>query len=103
MISCPPSTDGLHLYPYDFTKYINCQQGHMSIIECAPQNVFSISRRRCLPEIQVNIADRVRNAWELRHNVDTTDCKFVVIKIVTFFKIHFQFDFSQECSTQLHE
>ncbi|XP_036221756.2 uncharacterized protein teq isoform X3 [Bactrocera oleae] len=73
MISCPPSTDGLHLYPYDFTKYINCQQGHMSIIECAPQNVFSISRRRCLPEIQVNIADRVRNAWELRHNVDTTD------------------------------
>nr|XP_036221758.1 uncharacterized protein LOC106616975 isoform X4 [Bactrocera oleae] len=75
MISCPPSTDGLHLYPYDFTKYINCQQGHMSIIECAPQNVFSISRRGCLPEIQVNIADRVRNAWELRHNVDTTDSR----------------------------
>ncbi|XP_049313218.1 uncharacterized protein LOC105232808 isoform X5 [Bactrocera dorsalis] len=73
IVSCPPSTDGLHLYPYDFTKYISCQQEHMNIVACAPKYVFSISRRECLPETQVNIADRVRNAWELRHNVESTD------------------------------
>uniref|UniRef100_A0A034V349 Transmembrane protease serine 11G n=1 Tax=Bactrocera dorsalis TaxID=27457 RepID=A0A034V349_BACDO len=73
IVSCPPSTDGLHLYPYDFTKYISCQQEHMNIVACGPKYVFSISRRECLPETQVNIADRVRNAWELRHNVESTD------------------------------
>ncbi|XP_049313216.1 uncharacterized protein LOC105232808 isoform X3 [Bactrocera dorsalis] len=75
IVSCPPSTDGLHLYPYDFTKYISCQQEHMNIVACAPKYVFSISRRECLPETQVNIADRVRNAWELRHNVESTDSR----------------------------
>ncbi|XP_039962936.1 uncharacterized protein LOC120776390 isoform X3 [Bactrocera tryoni] len=75
IVSCPPSTDGLHLYPYDFTKYISCQQEHMSIVACAPKYVFSISRRGCLPETQVNIADRVRNAWELRHNVESTETR----------------------------
>uniref|UniRef100_A0A034V477 Transmembrane protease serine 11G n=1 Tax=Bactrocera dorsalis TaxID=27457 RepID=A0A034V477_BACDO len=75
IVSCPPSTDGLHLYPYDFTKYISCQQEHMNIVACGPKYVFSISRRECLPETQVNIADRVRNAWELRHNVESTDSR----------------------------
>ncbi|XP_054086294.1 uncharacterized protein LOC105212916 isoform X2 [Zeugodacus cucurbitae] len=75
IVSCPPSTDGRHLYPYDFTKYVSCRQGHMSIIACAAQNVYSFSERRCLPEHQVNIGDRVRSAWELQYNVEHTVSK----------------------------
>ncbi|XP_053957248.1 uncharacterized protein LOC128862566 isoform X3 [Anastrepha ludens] len=68
IVSCPPSTEGIHLFPYDSTKYINCRQGHMWIGTCASNTVFSIAAKTCRPESEVNNNDRTRKAMEVNYN-----------------------------------
>ncbi|XP_036336610.1 uncharacterized protein LOC118746806 isoform X1 [Rhagoletis pomonella] len=75
MVSCPPSTDGNHLYPYDSTKFITCRQGRMSIDKCGSHKVFSISAQTCRPESEVTIGDRVRNAVAANSNAEIRDSR----------------------------
>ncbi|XP_067647442.1 uncharacterized protein teq isoform X2 [Eurosta solidaginis] len=75
MINCPPSTDGIHLYPYGPTKYINCQRGQMTVIACPPNTQFCLSTKTCRPEYEVVTGDRVRNAVELNSNADNRDSR----------------------------
>ncbi|XP_020714979.1 uncharacterized protein LOC101463243 isoform X5 [Ceratitis capitata] len=75
IVSCPPSTDGLHLYPYDFMKHISCRQGHMWIITCPANTVFSITGKSCRPESLVSVGDRVRSAWELQYSSEYSESR----------------------------
>ncbi|KAH8288065.1 hypothetical protein KR018_011505, partial [Drosophila ironensis] len=62
--TCPGNIEGLHLYPYDAGKYIECfAGGRMSIISCGPQKGFSLSQKICLPRRQIGQGDRVK-FWE---------------------------------------
>ncbi|XP_054735458.1 uncharacterized protein LOC129242688 isoform X3 [Anastrepha obliqua] len=72
IVSCPPSTEGIHLFPYDSTKYINCRQGHMWIGTCASNTVFSIATKACRPESEVNNNDRTRKAMEVNYNRESS-------------------------------
>ncbi|XP_017479803.1 PREDICTED: uncharacterized protein LOC108369239 isoform X8 [Rhagoletis zephyria] len=82
MVSCPPNTDGNHLYPYDSTKFITCRQGRMSIDKCGSPKVFSISAQTCRPESEVNIGDRVRNAVAANPNVEIRDSRNLALNYV---------------------
>ncbi|KAH8380510.1 hypothetical protein KR009_011156, partial [Drosophila setifemur] len=71
LTACPGSIDGLHLYPYDAGKYIQCSAGgRMSILSCGPQMAYSFTQRSCLPRRQISRGDRVK-FWE-EIQVETT-------------------------------
>ncbi|XP_017071834.1 uncharacterized protein LOC108108319 isoform X3 [Drosophila eugracilis] len=62
--ACPFGVNGIHLYPYDAEKYVQCSSGgRMSIISCGPHKAFSVSQRSCLSRQVVQITDRVK-FWE---------------------------------------
>uniref|UniRef100_A0A1A9W7L9 limulus clotting factor C n=1 Tax=Glossina brevipalpis TaxID=37001 RepID=A0A1A9W7L9_9MUSC len=60
LISCPPDTEGSHLYPFDFKKYIKCLQTHMIIQYCPNSQVYSSTRQRCVPAKEVKNLERFR-------------------------------------------
>ncbi|XP_033240431.1 uncharacterized protein teq isoform X4 [Drosophila pseudoobscura] len=73
LTACPNGLEGLHLYPYDAGKYVRCfASGQMSILECGPQNAFSLSQRDCRPRRQVRSGDRVRFWEEIEVQTTTT-------------------------------
>ncbi|XP_026849508.1 uncharacterized protein LOC6603014 isoform X2 [Drosophila persimilis] len=73
LTACPNGLEGLHLYPYDAGKYVRCfASGQMSILECGPQNAFSLSQRDCRPRPQVRSGDRVRFWEEIEVQTTTT-------------------------------
>ncbi|XP_017137513.1 uncharacterized protein LOC108152581 isoform X4 [Drosophila miranda] len=73
LTACPNGLEGLHLYPYDAVKYVRCfASGQMSILECGPQNAFSLSQRDCRPRRQVRSGDRVRFWEEIEVQTTTT-------------------------------
>ncbi|XP_061402940.1 uncharacterized protein LOC133338851 [Musca vetustissima] len=65
LITCPPGTEGIHLYPFNAEKYIKCVHSQMEVIGCGPSQVFSTTRRMCLPRSQVLKTERVRLLNEL--------------------------------------
>ncbi|XP_005178873.1 uncharacterized protein LOC101896627 isoform X4 [Musca domestica] len=66
LITCPPGTEGIHLYPFNAEKYIKCVHSQMEVIGCNPSQVFSTTRRMCLPRNQVLKTERVRLLSELQ-------------------------------------
>ncbi|XP_043950595.2 uncharacterized protein LOC108029525 isoform X4 [Drosophila biarmipes] len=71
--ACPDGTDGLHLYPYDASKYVRCSGGgKMSIESCGEQMAFSLEHRACRPNRLVAKDDRVRFWGELQFQKTTT-------------------------------
>ncbi|XP_059216986.1 uncharacterized protein LOC106092183 isoform X3 [Stomoxys calcitrans] len=66
LITCPPGTEGIHLYPFDAEKYVKCVRSQMEVVSCSPAQVFSVTRRTCLPLSQVLKSERVRLLSELQ-------------------------------------
>ncbi|XP_046806928.1 uncharacterized protein LOC111683246 isoform X3 [Lucilia cuprina] len=66
LITCPPGTEGLHLYPFNAELYVKCVKSQMKIVPCSNSLVFSITRRTCLPFAQVLKNERVRLLSELQ-------------------------------------
>ncbi|XP_037937800.1 uncharacterized protein LOC119671297 isoform X2 [Teleopsis dalmanni] len=71
--SCPPGTDGIHLYPFDCEKYVACVNGKMSILPCGVDKVYSLSRKLCSPRLQVHVNDRVRYLREILNTTISKD------------------------------
>ncbi|XP_037817731.1 uncharacterized protein LOC119607724 isoform X1 [Lucilia sericata] len=66
LITCPPGTEGLHLYPFNAELYVKCVKSQMKIVPCSNSLVFSFTRRTCLPYAQVLKNERVRLLSELQ-------------------------------------
>ncbi|XP_065361311.1 uncharacterized protein LOC135954976 isoform X2 [Calliphora vicina] len=75
LITCPPGTEGLHLYPFNAELFVKCIKSQMKIEPCSRAQVFSITRRTCQPSAQVLKHERVRLLSELQttNNLAVTD------------------------------
>ncbi|KAL9908665.1 tequila isoform 2-T2 [Glossina fuscipes fuscipes] len=60
LISCPPGTEGLHLYPFDTKKYIQCLQTQMIIEFCPNSQVYCAVRGSCVPANEAQNLERFR-------------------------------------------
>ncbi|EDV95796.1 GH15575 [Drosophila grimshawi] len=65
LTSCPPGTDGLHLYPYDAAKYVRCAGGVLSIISCGENMAYSFIKRACRLTYHLTREERVWFFYEL--------------------------------------
>ncbi|XP_060652585.1 uncharacterized protein LOC132788919 isoform X3 [Drosophila nasuta] len=63
---CPDGTSGLHLYPYDAGKYIQCAAGGaLSVISCTPSMGYSYTRHSCQLLEHLSRSERVKFWSEL--------------------------------------
>ncbi|XP_030561181.1 uncharacterized protein LOC115762940 isoform X1 [Drosophila novamexicana] len=58
-LACPVHVYGLYAHPFDAKSYLYCDEGHTTIRQCLPNEVFSLSRGYCLSAELVLAADRV--------------------------------------------
>lgn len=58
---CPVGMEGLYQHPYDWHKYLVCNHGQTTVMDCAPGTVFSLSRKICDLEANVLNSDRCNN------------------------------------------
>lgn len=54
------------MYPFNAEKFVKCVRSQMEVVTCSPAQVFSITRRTCLPISQVLKYERVRLPSELQ-------------------------------------
>lgn len=54
------------MYPFNAEKFVKCVRSQMEVVTCSPAQVFSITRRTCLPVSQVLKYERVRLPSELQ-------------------------------------
>ncbi|KAM7357570.1 uncharacterized protein ACRADG_002858 isoform 3-T3 [Cochliomyia hominivorax] len=84
LITCPPGTEGLHLYPFNAELFVKCIKSQMNIVPCGQSQVFSITRRSCQPMGQVLKHERVRLLSELQstNNYGIPDEQYRMQKMV---------------------
>ncbi|XP_070064479.1 uncharacterized protein teq isoform X2 [Drosophila virilis] len=58
-LACPVHVYGLYAHPFNAKSYLYCDEGHTTIRQCLPNEVFSLSRGYCLSAELVLAADRV--------------------------------------------
>ena len=58
-ILCPPGVTGLFAYPFDYTVFINCRNGHTAIQNCAANMVYSITKGYCDTAKKIARSERV--------------------------------------------
>ncbi|XP_062135788.1 uncharacterized protein LOC133845355 isoform X3 [Drosophila sulfurigaster albostrigata] len=64
--NCPAGTEGLHLYPYDASKYLRCSSGgKMSLHSCDPNLAYSFKQRACRSIEHLDTGERVKFISEM--------------------------------------
>ncbi|XP_060652582.1 uncharacterized protein LOC132788919 isoform X1 [Drosophila nasuta] len=64
--NCPAGTEGLHLYPYDASKYLRCSSGgKMSLHSCDPNLAYSYKQRACRSIEHLDAGERVKFISEM--------------------------------------
>ncbi|XP_052845541.1 uncharacterized protein LOC128258146 isoform X5 [Drosophila gunungcola] len=69
-LTCPQQAQGYYLHPFDCTKYLKCWNQQISVENCKPGEVFSISRQECADRDEVTEAyDRVEYFEDTQHEL----------------------------------